>query len=96
MAHDWSALFDPDVPGVVTATWGDGSSAAVHLFIAPEVESDGLSQIQRRVARLHGPTTTLAGLSRNTTLTIAGQSWRAVSQPLANEHGLTQIYLEAL
>ena len=96
MAHDWSALFDPDVPGVVTATWGEGSSVAVHLFLAPEEQSDGLTQVQRRVARLHGPTAALAGLSRNATLTINGQSWRAVSQPLANEHGLTQLYLEAL
>jgi len=96
MSQDWSALFADDVPGVVTATWGEGASAAVHFFLAPEEEGDGLAQIQRRVARIHGLSPVLAALSRNDAILIDGRTWRAVSQPLANGHGLSQLYLEAV
>ena len=95
MSHDWSALFDAEVPGVVTATW-DGGAAAVHFFLVPDEENDGITQVQRRLARIHGPTATLAELARNDTLAIDGRHWRAVSQALANGHGLSQVYLEAL
>lgn len=95
MSHDWSALFGDDVPGVVAATW-TGGGAAVHFFLVPDEEGDGLTQMQRRLARIHGPSAALAGLARNDTLAIDGRNWRAVSQALANGHGLSQVYLEAL
>lgn len=94
MAHDWSALFSDDVPGVVNATWA-GGGAAVHFFLVPDEEDAGLTQVQRRLARIHGPSAALAELARNDSLTIDGRHWRAVSQPLANGHGLSQVYLEA-
>lgn len=89
----FAPCFDLDMPGTATATWS-GGSAVVQYMAEPELSADGLVSIQRRVTRVKGLASQLAGLARNSTLTVCGKSYRTVSLPLVDGFGVAEIYLE--
>jgi hypothetical protein len=95
-ADIFAACFAPSMPGVVTATWGNGQSAQVQWFEDVALEDNGLLALQRRQYRMQGLSADLAALERNTTVTVAGVTYRTVTIPLADAFGVSEIYLESL
>ena len=94
-AYDaFAACFDPDMPGVVQATWGSGSSAYVQFFADPVMDADGIHAIQRRAYVVQGLATAIGGLGRGDTITIAGQAYRCVTAALNDGFGVITIHLE--
>lgn len=96
MQPDWSPLYAPGMPGVVTATViTDGAVTAVsgQWWREREGQSVDMLDLGRLESRFQAPSTTLADFRRGDLLIVAGTTYR-ISSADDDGHGVTTLHVE--
>lgn len=92
--ENFSALYDPAMPGVVTVTPDGGTAFYAQFWRDADMEADGIVRVMGTRARIQAPALRFGDLTRGDQVDIGSESYRCVTGPVDDGHGIADVYLE--